>query len=174
MEDLKEANLVEPTHSYWAAPSKLVKKKDRTFRLVVDYRGLNKQIKKLSRPLPRITNVIDSLEGKVYFSNIDFPNGLRGGITKLGFFRHSYGFVKMEENTTGFNLSARSVPKSDGNSPGGLSYELALIHLDDILIFGKSFDEHLSLLELVLCRIKESGLKIKGSKCHLFQKRIHF
>ena len=40
--DLVEANLVEPTHSLWAAPSILVKKKDETFRLLVDYRGLNK------------------------------------------------------------------------------------------------------------------------------------
>ena len=56
----------------------------------------------------------------------------------------------------------------------GLSYEVALIYLGDIVIFGKSFEEHLSRLELVLCRIKEAGLKIKGSKCHFFHKHIHF
>ena len=56
----------------------------------------------------------------------------------------------------------------------GLSYEVALIYLDDIIIFGKSFEEHLSRLELVLCRTKEAGLKIKGSKCRFFQKRTNF
>ena len=75
MEDLEEANLVEPTHSFWAAPSLLVKKKDGTFRLVVDYRGLNKQIEKTSWPLPRINDVIDSLDGNIYFSNIDLTSG---------------------------------------------------------------------------------------------------
>ena len=47
----------------------------------------------------------------------------------------------------------------------GLSNEVALIHLDGIKFFGKSFGEHLSRLELVFCRIKEAGLKIKRSKC---------
>ena len=75
MEDLEEANLVEPTHSYWAAPSILVKKKDGTFRLAVDYRGLNKQFEKTSWPLPRINDVIDSLDGNIFFSKIDLTSG---------------------------------------------------------------------------------------------------
>ena len=43
VEDLEDAKLVETTHSYWAATSILVKKKDGSNRLVVDYRGLNKK-----------------------------------------------------------------------------------------------------------------------------------
>ena len=62
VEDLERDDLVEPTHSDWAAPSLLVTKKDGTYRLVVDYRGLNKQIEKTCWPLPRINEVIDSLE----------------------------------------------------------------------------------------------------------------
>ena len=53
VEDLEDAKLTEPTHSYWAAPSILVKKKDGSYRLIVDYRDLNKQIEKTSWPLPR-------------------------------------------------------------------------------------------------------------------------
>ena len=49
-----------------------------------------------------------------------------------------------------------------------------MIYLDDIIIFRKSFEEHLPRLELVLCCIKEAGLKLKGSKCRFFQKLIHF
>ena len=70
MEDLERDDLVEPTHSDWAEQSLLVPKKDGTYRLVVDYRGLNKQIEKTCWPLLR-NNYIDSLEGNMYFSNID-------------------------------------------------------------------------------------------------------
>ena len=74
VEDLEEAKLIEPTHSYWAATSILVKNKDGSYRLVVDYRGLNKQIDKTSWPLPRINDVIDSRDGNCYFSNIDLTS----------------------------------------------------------------------------------------------------
>ena len=50
----------------------------------------------------------------------------------------------------------------------GLSYEVALVYLDDITIFDGSFEEHLSRLDFVLGRPKDAGLKIKGSKCRFF------
>ena len=52
VEDLERDDLVEPTHSDWAAPPLLVPKKDGTYRLVVDNRGLKKQIEKTFLPLP--------------------------------------------------------------------------------------------------------------------------
>ena len=54
----------------------------------------------------------------------------------------------------------------------GLSYEVSLVYLDDVIIFGKNFEEHLKRLELVFQRLSENGLKIKGSKCNFLQKRV--
>ena len=51
----------------------------------------------------------------------------------------------------------------------GLSYEVALVYLVDIIIFVRSFEEHLNRLDLVLGQLKDSGLKINGSKCRFFQ-----
>ena len=63
----------------------------------------------------------------------------------------------------------------------GLSYEIALVYLDDIIIFGRTTDENIEKLKLILCRLKEAGLRIKGSKSRIkglksrfFQKKIHF
>ena len=56
----------------------------------------------------------------------------------------------------------------------GLSYEVALVYLDDIIIFGRSFEEHLNRLDLVLGRLKDAGLKIKGSKFSFFREKNHF
>ena len=75
VKDLEDAKLIEPTHSYWAAPSILVKMKDCSYRLVVDYKGLNKQVEKTSWSLPRINDVIDSLDGNCYLSNIVLTSG---------------------------------------------------------------------------------------------------
>ena len=56
----------------------------------------------------------------------------------------------------------------------GISYELVLVYLEDIIIFGRSFEEHLSRLDLVLGRLKDAGLKMKGSKFRFFKEKIHF
>ena len=56
----------------------------------------------------------------------------------------------------------------------GLSYEVALVYLDDVIVFGRNFEEHLKGLELVFQRLSENGLKIKGSKCNFFQKHVSF
>ena len=56
----------------------------------------------------------------------------------------------------------------------GLSYEMALVYLDDIIIFGRSFEEHLNRLDFVLGRLKDAGLKTKASKCWFFQAKILF
>ena len=56
----------------------------------------------------------------------------------------------------------------------GLSNEVALVYLDDVIVFGRNFEEHLKRLELVFQRLSENGLKIKRSKCNFFQKRFSF
>ena len=54
----------------------------------------------------------------------------------------------------------------------GLSYEVALVYLDDIIIFGRSFEEHLNHLDLVLGRLKDAGLKKKAQNAGFFRKNF--
>ena len=54
----------------------------------------------------------------------------------------------------------------------GLFYEVALVYLDDIIIFGRSFEEHLNRLDLVLGRLKDAGLKEKAQNVDFFRKKI--
>ena len=44
----------------------------------------------------------------------------------------------------------------------GLSYEVALVYLNDVIVFRRNFEEHLKRLELVFQQLSENGLKIKG------------
>ena len=48
----------------------------------------------------------------------------------------------------------------------GLSFEMALVYIDDVVVFGRNFDEHLKRLELVFQCLAKNGLKTKGSKCN--------
>ena len=73
--NLLTKDLIEPTHSEWAAPTVLVPKKDGSYRLVIDYRKLNSKTVKTSWPLPRIQDILGSLQGSCYFSNLDLATG---------------------------------------------------------------------------------------------------
>ena len=49
-----------------------------------------------------------------------------------------------------------------------------LIYLDNVIIFGRCLEEHMSRLRAVLRRIRKANLKLKPSKCHLLQKKVEF
>jgi len=56
----------------------------------------------------------------------------------------------------------------------GLSYDICLIYLDDIIIYSNSFEEHLLRLEAVFERLRWAKLKLMPSKCNLLQQRVSF
>ena len=53
----------------------------------------------------------------------------------------------------------------------GLSWEVCLAYLDDVVVFGCTWEEHLQYLRMVLLRLKEAHLKLHPKKCQLFRKR---
>ena len=56
----------------------------------------------------------------------------------------------------------------------GLSWVTCLVYLDDIIIFSRTVEDHWQRLTEVLQRLKEAGLKIKPSKCHLLCKSVRY
>ena len=56
----------------------------------------------------------------------------------------------------------------------GLSYVTCLVYIDDIIVFGRTFEEHLVRLRDVFGRIRTANLKIKSSKCSFFQRTVSF
>ena len=143
--------------------------------MVVDYRGLNKQIEKTCWPLPRINEVIDSLEGNMYFSNIDLLSGyfqmaIEEESQNLTAFIEPLGLYKLKKLPMGLASAPDAFQNLMALIFAGLFYEMAPVYLDDVIVFERNFGEHLKRLELVLEPLAENGIKIKGSKCNLFQK----
>ena len=71
--------LVGEIHSYlsspWGVSVLLVEKKDKSLRMVVDYRALNEVMIKRKYPVPMINNLFDQLQGAKVFSKIDLLSG---------------------------------------------------------------------------------------------------
>ena len=56
----------------------------------------------------------------------------------------------------------------------GLNLEVCLVYLDDIIVYSRDVDTHLDRLRAVFERLQAAGLKLKPSKCRLFQRRVEF
>ena len=73
LQELLDKGFIHPSASPWGCPAIIVKKKDKTLRLCVDYRPLNAVTIKNKYPLPRIDVLFDQLAGARVFSKIDLP-----------------------------------------------------------------------------------------------------
>ncbi len=67
IEELESKGYVRPSSSPWGAPVLLVKKKDGSERMVIDYRALNEVTIKNKYSLPRIDDLFDEIEGAKVF-----------------------------------------------------------------------------------------------------------
>jgi len=96
IEEFMAKQFIRPSTSPWEAPVLLVKKKDGSSRLCVDYKVLNKMTMKNKYPLPKIDDLMDQLHGSSVFSKIDLWSGYHQILVKADdvqktAFRSRYG-----------------------------------------------------------------------------------
>ena len=69
------SGIIEPATSEWSAPIVLVKKRDGSLRLCVDYRRLNQVSMSDAYPMPRVDDLIDRVGKSTYISTLDLTQG---------------------------------------------------------------------------------------------------
>ena len=179
VQDMLQHDVIEKSNSPWASNVILARKKDGNFRFCVDYRALNSITVQDAYPLPHIESCIDAVRGSVYFSTLD----LRAGYFNVPIFesdrdktsfvtrRGSYRFKVMP---FGLTCAPSEFQRLMDLVLCGLSFEVCMVFLDDVVIFSTDFSSHLSRLRAVFQRLRWARLKLKPSKCCLLRKKISF
>ncbi|GJQ65898.1 hypothetical protein Trydic_g3998 [Trypoxylus dichotomus] len=155
--------IVEPCASEYSSQVVVIKKKDGTPRVCIDYRKINKKIVKDRYPLPLIEDQLDKLQDVRVVSTLDFRNG----------FFH----VNVEENRKKYTSFVTHFGQYRFNKVpfGSLTNEgVALPSMDDLIIPAANEEEALRRPNAVFKVSSEHGLEINFKKCHFLQRNVEF
>ncbi|CAF5132846.1 unnamed protein product, partial [Rotaria sp. Silwood1] len=170
---------IEKSYASWSSPVILVKKKDGSYRFVVDYRSLNNITERDCYPLPRIDDTLNRLNGNNYFTKLDLKSGY-----------HQIRIHPDDKDKTTFVTSHGAfrfnvMPQGLTNSPSNfqrLMYDLlvssrwdyTLVYLDDVVIFSRTFDQHIHHLNEILSILSSARLQLNPQKCSFVKREIDY
>jgi len=181
MDQMKQANIVQPSTSPWNFSTFLVKKAGNTFRAVTDYRPLNKLLKDLFFPLPNIESTMRdvSVERPQYFTLMDLKSGFHQialALESRQYTAFSTGREHLEYTRLPFGLSI---------SPSIFCFRLSQllqselnhrlkIYVDDFLLHSHEFTTHINELERIFIKFRDNDLRFNPTKCSFALKSIDY
>lgn len=174
-----ELDMIEPSDAEWASPVVLVPKADGSTRFCIDYRHLNSLTKRDSYPLPRMDELIESLGDATLFSTLDANSGYwqilldQESKDRTSFTCHAV-FYRFKRLPFGLINAPATFQRALDLILSIVRYEFALVYLDDIIIFIRTFDEHMVHLAHVLRLLKKANVSLKLSKCRFAQQQVQY
>ena len=170
LQELLDKGFIHPSVSLWGSPIILVKKKDGTLRLCIDYRMLNKVTIKNRYPLTRIDELFDQMKGATVFSKIDLRSRYHQlrireeDISKIAF-RTRYGHYEFVVLPFGLTNAPAAFMNLMNSVFRDCLDKFVEIFIDDILIYSKNLEEHEEHFCIVLQRLRDKKLYGKLSNC---------
>lgn len=176
---LLETRVIRESSSPYASPIVLVKKKDGSLRLCVDYRQLNSKTRKDAFPLPRIEESLDALCGARWFSTLDLASGYNQvPVTEKDkgktAFCTPFGLFEWNRMPFGLCNAPSTFQRLMERMFGAQHCQSLLLYLDDVVVFSSTVAEQVQRLDAVLARLGQEGLKVKLEKCSFFQPKVSY
>ena len=176
IDELLRLNIIRSSTSPWASPVHLVKKKDDSYRLVIDYRAINQKTAKMNYPLPRLQDFTAYVNGCTVFSCLDLKSAfwqldVRATDRNYTAFCTHRGNFEFNKMPFGLTYASSSFQHFINNVLIGTdSYCFAFV--DDIFIFSKTLNAHKRHLHDIANRLNAYGLTLNIKKCILGVNKI--
>ena len=179
LQELLDKGFIRPSTSPWGALVLFSKKKDRTLRLCIDYRQLNKVTIQNRYPLPRIDDLFDQLRGARVYSKIVLRTGyhqlrVREIDIPKTVFRTRYGHFEITVKPFGLRNAPATFMDLMHRVFQPYLDQLIVVFVDDILIYSQSEWEHEYHLRIVLQLLRDYHMYAKFSKCEIWLTEVRF
>ncbi|XP_043862569.1 uncharacterized protein LOC122756547 [Drosophila santomea] len=179
IQQLLESNIIRPGYSPFASPMLLVRKKNGTDRLCVDYRELNANAVSEKYPLPLISDQIAGLSGARFFSCID----MAGGFHQIPI--HPNSIERTAFVTPEGQFEYLAMPFGLKNAPavfqgainralGDLTHSYAIVYMDDVMMVAHTKEEALDGLRVVLQTLTQAGFSFNIEKCSFLESCVEY
>lgn len=179
---LLKKNLIEESYSPFAAPVTLAFKKEdgKKSRLCIDFRDLNKIVVPQSQPFPLIEDLMVKTRNCKIFSTLDINSAFwsiplriedklkTAFVTQEGHFQWTCLPFGLKTAPAIFQRILSSIIRKHNLSNFAVNY------IDDILVFSKTFEEHIEHLSQLLNSIQKEGFRLKLSKCNFASDSVKY
>lgn len=171
-----EQGVIEPSVSPWSAPVVIVYRNGKP-RFCVDYRKLNAVTIPDEFPIPRQSEILGSLAGAQVLSSLDALSGFTqlevdpADVEKTTFRTH-LGLYQFKRMPFGLRNGPSIFQRVMQEILAPYLWLFCLVYIDDIIVYSRSYKEHISHLDKVLHAIERSGLTLSPTKCHLFYSSV--
>jgi len=182
VEEMLEDGICRHSKSPYNSNIHLVDKGDGTKRFVLDFRGLNANTKKDNYPLPNVQDIIESLKGSKFFTQIDLASGywaipLNEADKEKTAFSTPNGKYEMNVMTFGLvNAMATFQRKMDTlkEECKREGIENIEVYVDNGMIHSKTFQEHIKAIAILLRVMGRHKMSLREDKCQFAMSKIEF
>jgi len=171
--------IIRPSTNPFSSLVLLVKKRDGSWHLCVNYRALNDLTIKDRFPIPTIDELLDELGGTSWFSKLDLLQGCHQilmaseDVSKTTFRMH-HGHYEFMVMPFGLCNAPSSFQATMNTTFGPYLRKFIIVFFDDILIYSRTFPDHLEHLKTTFQTLTDNSFVLKLSKCSFATQQVEY
>ena len=179
VQDLLDKGVIRKSSSQYASPAFLVPKPHGDYRMVVDYRLLNRKVVFDAFPMPMVEHAFADFQNAKVFSVLDLNSAyyqipLTAKSRKATAFCTPFGLFEFNKLPMGISVGCQVLSRVIDTLFGDLKQKFVCSFMDDLVVYSNSLNEHLRHLAEVFTRLERAGFTLNPDKLRLGQGEISF